>query len=76
MEEKPKTDQTGSLRQSLYRIIFEADTREGKWFDILLIISIVLSVIVVMLDSVNSINVVYGEWLFSLGMGFHPSFYD
>jgi len=66
MEEKPKTDQTGSLRQSLYRIIFEADTRKGKWFDILLIISIVLSVIVVMLDSVESINAVYGKLLFSM----------
>jgi voltage-gated potassium channel len=66
MEEKPKTDQTESLRQSLYRIIFEAETRAGKWFDILLIISIVLSVIVVMLDSVESINAVYGKLLFSM----------
>ncbi len=66
MEEKSKTDQTVSLRQSLYRIIFEADTRKGKWFDILLIISIVLSVIVVMLDSVESINAVYGKLLFSM----------
>ena len=66
MEEKSKTDQTGSLRQSLYRIIFEADTRKGKWFDILLIISIVISVIVVMLDSVESINAVYGKLLFSM----------
>ena len=66
MEEKSKTDQTGSLRKSLYRIIFEADTRKGKWFDILLIISIVLSVIVVMLDSVESINAVYGKLLFSM----------
>ena len=70
MEEKSKTDQTNSLRLSLYRIIFEADTPKGKWFDILLIISIVLSVIVVMLDSVESINAVYGKLLFFLEWAF------
>ena len=66
MKEKSKTDQTSSLRHSLYRIIFEADTRKGKWFDILLIISIVLSVFVVMLDSVEPISAVYGRLLFSM----------
>ena len=59
-------------RAKLHEIIFEADTPIGKWFDIVLIISIVLSVIAVMLDSVHSINQKYGhqlflvEWFFTL----------
>ncbi len=66
MAKKAKTDQVSSLRQTLYRIIFEADTPAGKWFDIILILSIIISVMVVMLDSVSSINEVYGRLLFSL----------
>lgn len=66
MEEKLKKDQIGSLRESLFRIIFEANTRVGKWFDIILIGSIVISVIVVMLDSVESIHEVYGKLLLSI----------
>lgn len=51
-------------RDSLYRIIFEADTPAGKLFDIVLVIAIVLSVLVVMLDSVNSIHLKWGGILF------------
>lgn len=39
-------------RAKIHEIIFEADTREGKLFDIFLMIAIVISVTVVMLDSV------------------------
>ncbi len=59
-------------RDTLYRIIFEADTPLGKAFDIVLVISIILSVLVVMLDSVASIHqqwsgtFFYLEWLFTL----------
>ena len=59
-------------RTRLYVIIFEADTRAGKWFDVILICSIILSVIAVMLDSVGSINRSYGgvlyiiEWFFTI----------
>jgi voltage-gated potassium channel len=52
------------LRHKLHEIIYEADTPAGKWFDIILIVCIILSVIAVMLDSVNAISVRYGEWLF------------
>jgi len=61
-----------SLQQRLYIIIFEADTPAGKLFDVSLIISIILSVIAVMLDSVLSINRMYGnllyvvEWFFTI----------
>jgi voltage-gated potassium channel len=51
-------------REKLREIIFEADTKAGKFFDLVLIASIILSVIVVMLDSVKSINAVFGETLF------------
>ena len=54
------------IRKALYQIIFESDTPAGKWFDIILIVSILLSVVVVMLDSVRRINVVYGSWLYGL----------
>ena len=40
----------------LYTIIFEADTRAGKLFDLALLASILLSVVVVVLDSVDSVS--------------------
>jgi len=52
-----------TLRQQLHEIIFEADTAFGKGFDVVLIVSIVLSVVLVMLDSVEAIQAVYGQWL-------------
>jgi voltage-gated potassium channel len=56
----------------LHEIIFEADTRVGKIFDIFLIITILFSVLAVMLDSVREINDNYGdllyiiEWIFTI----------
>jgi len=64
--------QNYSWRQRLHEIIFEADTRAGKIFDIVLIISILLSVIAVMLDSIPEIHyssqkTLYGiEWFFTI----------
>ncbi len=46
----------GKIKERLYEIIFEADTREGKTFDVLLITTIVISIIAVILDSVPEIN--------------------
>jgi voltage-gated potassium channel len=43
------------FKQKLYEIIFEADTPAGKLFDVVLLIVILLSVILVMLESVSSI---------------------
>ncbi len=51
-------------RDTLYRIIFEADTPLGKTFDIALVISIALSVLAVMLDSVASIHAQWSETLY------------
>jgi voltage-gated potassium channel len=56
----------------LREIIFEADTRAGKLFDVILIAAILLSVLAVMLDSVASVRYNYGrilyaiEWMFTL----------
>ncbi len=44
-------------RTKLYETIFEADTKAGKAFDVVLLLAIVVSVVVVMLESVPS----YGE---------------
>ncbi len=51
-------------RESLHTIIFGSETRLGKVFDIVLIISIICSVIAVMLSSVTHIQLQYGEVLF------------
>jgi len=59
-------------RLRVYTIIFEADTRAGRLFDQALIAIILLSIAVVMADSVQSVHLRYGralaglEWLFTL----------
>jgi len=50
-------------RERLYRIIFEADTRAGKLFDVALFLFIMLSVTATILNSVESIQIRYGNWL-------------
>jgi voltage-gated potassium channel len=60
-----KNKSSRKWRDILFEIIFEADTPAGKWFDIVLIISILLSVMTVMLDSVSSIRAKYGEFLYA-----------
>jgi len=51
------------LREHVYRIIFEAETKAGKAFDLALIFFILLSVVLVMLDSIPGIHDVIGVWL-------------
>lgn len=55
-----------SLKDELYEIVFEADTRLGKAFDIVLLVLILLSILFVSLESVNSIATKYGGLLFFL----------
>ncbi len=50
--------------EKLYQIIFGADTKWGKLFDVFLIFMILLSIIAVILESVESIACKYGEILF------------
>jgi len=51
------------FKARLYEIVFEADTRAGKIFDLTLLIAILLSIIFLMLESVKSINETYGTYL-------------
>ena len=59
-------------RQKIHKIIFEADSKSGKIFDVVLLIAILLSVIGVMLESVETIEQEYGkiilsfEWFFTI----------
>lgn len=52
-----------ALREKIYSIIFESDTPAGKAFDLALIFFILLSVALVMLDSVPGIHDRWGVWL-------------
>ncbi|MCB0214107.1 MAG: ion transporter [Anaerolineae bacterium] len=69
---QPNKQPTTGWRNLLHEIIFEADTPAGKLFDVVLIWSIILSVVVVLLDSVAGIRVRYGallyatEWFFTI----------
>jgi voltage-gated potassium channel len=51
-------------REALHTIIFGSETPMGKAFDVVLIISIIISVIAVMLSSVERIQMKYQEILF------------
>lgn len=59
-------------RRKLYIIIFEADTRAGRMFDLGLILLILLSLLTVVLESVASIRQSWGtqlkwlDWLFTI----------
>ncbi|MCX7216265.1 MAG: ion transporter [Burkholderiales bacterium] len=59
-------------RLKWYVIIFEADTKAGQRFDMLLIWAILLSLVVIMLDSVKALHTEYEnafdlvEWAFTL----------
>lgn len=62
-----------SWREKLHEIIFEADTPAGKMFDVGLIIAIILSVLVVILSTLEAANedpykaIFYGlEWFFTI----------
>lgn len=53
-------------RFKLHEIIFEADTFKGKLFDICLIVSILLSVIAVMLDTIGAVHIRFSRVLYSV----------
>lgn len=61
-------------RLKLYRIIFEADTRAGRLFDQWLIFVILVSVAVVLADSVGSISARHGGLFEVLEWGFTALF--
>ena len=60
------------IREKIKLIIYGTDTKAGKIFDLLLIITIVLSIITVLLDSIDDYQLRYGdlfiiaEWTFTI----------
>lgn len=67
-----KYDKQRPFRDKVHEVIFEADTPTGKFFDILLLVLIVLSVITVMLESsdgwpagVKELFIIL-EWVFTV----------
>ena len=61
-----------TMKERIHEVIFEADTPSGKYFDIALLFSIIVSVIAVSLESIESIDKVYHsqlviiEWFFTI----------
>lgn len=59
-------------KHRLHEIIYEADTKEGKLFDVILLIAIIASIILVMLESVESFDKKYhtflniSEWIITI----------
>ena len=66
--------ESSKLKDRLHTIIFEADTKQGKLFDIILLVSIILSVIVVMLETVPSYHDKYFDLFYTLEIGFTAIF--
>lgn len=57
-------------RHKLQEVIFEADTKAGKSFDVALLVAISLSVLIVMLESVSSINAKHYKAFYLIEWGF------
>jgi voltage-gated potassium channel len=64
----------GGFRASLHEIIFESNTPAGKAFDVGLLWAILLSVLVVVLESVAHIRADYGPTLRAVEWGFTALF--
>ena len=64
-------DSKSRWRFKIHEVIFEADTPAGKWFDVLLILCILVSVVMVMLDSVSAIQKTHGRILIVRRVAFY-----
>lgn len=49
-------------KEKLHEVIYEADTKAGKLFDVILLIVIIISLVLVMLDSVDYLYEAYHDW--------------
>ena len=69
---KQKPEGFSPFREKMHEIIFEAETKEGRLFDIVLLIMILLSILTVMLETVPNLYAQYKniffvlEWSFTL----------
>ncbi|MDP7495841.1 MAG: hypothetical protein QGI77_05395, partial [Roseibacillus sp.] len=66
MADEPIPPPRSEIRERLWKIIFEAETRAGKTFDVILLWAIGLSVVAVMLESIDAVA---GRWGTPLKMG-------
>ncbi len=63
---------TNSWKEKWHEIIYEADSREGRIFDLVLIVAILLSIVLVMLESVKELDAKYhklfniAEWVITV----------
>lgn len=66
MEELRPPPTAPRWKQAAYEVIFESDTPAGKAFDVILLATITISVVVVLLESVPRYAAEYGEAFFTL----------
>jgi len=65
-------DSSPDWKVKMHEVIFEADTPSGKFFDVVLLWAIVLSVVAVMFETVDSVAtrhrelLVIAEWIFTI----------
>ena len=52
------------LKDKIYNIIFESETPAGKLFDLILLAMILLSVVLLMMETMPSVRIRYGKELF------------
>jgi voltage-gated potassium channel len=66
-----KIPEPNTRRENLWRVIFLSDTRAGQIFDVVLLWLILLSVLTIVLESMDSLRTSYGpvfvtlEWIFT-----------
>lgn len=70
--EEPSFKHFNGVRSKLYIIVFGTDTPAGKLFDVVLLVAILLSIMVVMLESVSALQARFDhvfdllEWTFTI----------
>lgn len=64
MAKRRKRFKRDPFKEKLHEIIFEADTPVGRVFDIVLLVAILASLVVVMLESVDSISQQFHDYFF------------
>lgn len=67
-EQEPSPE--SGWREKLFNVMYRSDTPAGKLFDVLLLVCIVLSVVVVLLDSMPYFHARYAETLYILEWSF------
>ena len=58
-----KPNSNSNWRNTLHEIIYEADTPMGKFFDLSLLVVILMSIVLVMLESIETIGIKYTKIL-------------